>query len=167
MNMNFWATEDELETELTPREKALRDAFVKEYLQDYDHVQAAIRLGYKASIAAMYAKRFMEESYVLKKIAELEGRGVNPIQTIRTGLVREANFRGVGASHSARVSALTQLSKIEGMEKAPVGDRTMANGVMLHLTKDDIAKLTDSEIDAMVSIFSKLNITVATMPEAA
>lgn len=164
--VTFWPTGDEAEPELTPREKAMRDAFVKEYLLDYDPVQAAIKLGFKTAIAETYAKRFMNEAYVLKRIAELEGRGTDALKAIRTGLVREANFRGAGASHSARVSALAQLSKIEGMEKAPVPDRMAANGVVLHLTRDDIAKLSDTEIDTMVSIFSKLNITLATMPES-
>ena len=165
--MNFWPTDTEAEPELSDKEKALRNAFVRFYLENYDPVAAAIKLGYKAGIANTYATRFMEEPYVLRKIAECEGHGSNDLQVIKRGLVREANYRGAGSSHSARVSALTQLSKIEGMEKAPIGDRTALNGAVLHITPDDLSKLDDEELDVMVRIFSKLNVQVATMPQVA
>lgn len=162
----FWAADgDDAEPELSPRECALRDAFVREYLLDYNAGLAAIRLGYKASVANTYASRFLDEPYVQRKIKECE-RGNNDVATvIKSGLIREANYSGSGASHSARVSALTQLSRIEGIDKS-AGGAGAESKMVLHLTPDHIAQLSDEELDAVCSIFSKLGIDVATKPES-
>jgi hypothetical protein len=159
-----WSNEDH-DDELTPQEMALRDAFVREYLKDYHATKAAIRLGYKSGIAGEYAARFMNEPYVLRRIADTESNNGNVLDSIKSGLLREAHFNGPGSSHGARVSAYTQLSRIEGMDKSatPV---TNINQVMVHLTKEQIAMLSDNELDTLINAFQKMNITLATMPEA-
>lgn len=165
-NFKFWNTED-TEPELSEREKALRDAFVAQYVIDYDAVTAAIRLGFKSSIAATYAARFMEEPYVQRKIVEHERGATGDIPTvIKSSLLREATYKGAGSSHSARVSALTQLSKIEGMDKSG-GAQGGANGLVLNLSRDDIRKLDDDDLERMASILAKINIMVGTAPESA
>jgi hypothetical protein len=116
--------EPEEERQYSYREKALRDFFVKEYLVDYDQVAAAVRVGYGKSFAREFAARFMQEPYVLRRIAELEGVG-NPDdpedeatvkRRIMAGLIREANYRGPGSSQAARVAALSKLAQLHGME---------------------------------------------------
>lgn len=128
-------TEPEDGPELTFREKALRDKFVKEYLQDYDQVAAAMRIGYPKSYAREFAARFMEEPYVAKKIKELEQAVTeedieSERRRIKAGLVREANYFGPGASQAARVAALSKLAQMAGMD-APTrvqSELTGANG---------------------------------------
>lgn len=159
----FWVTE-ESDPELTPQEKALRDAFVAQYLLDYNPVKAAIRIGYKASIAGTYAARFMDESYVLRKIAELERGDEDIARVIKSGLVREANYNGPGASHGARVAAITQLSKIEKLDMSnqpAIAD----NQSSLRLTASDLKKLSDDDIDHLLRIFQTINVPMMTIPE--
>jgi len=158
----FWSSADEAEPELTPREKALRDAFVKEYLTDYHPVRAAIRLGFKAGIAETYADKFMRESYVLKQISSTEQSNGNIDGIIKNSLIKEANYFGPGSSASARVSALAQLAKNEGIEKSP---QTVVNTAVFHLSRENISKLDDSDLDDLVRIFGKMQVTLATVSE--
>lgn len=118
---------------LTDDERNLRDRFVKEYLEDYDQVQAAIRIGYSDQFAKDWASRFMREPYTLNRIKEIqagEEEGLTPEQLARkrriAQLERQANYYGPGSSHGARVSALTQICKLEGIE-APVKTVTDVN----------------------------------------
>lgn len=165
-NSQFWGSVEEKEPDLSAKEKALRDAFVREYLDDYNPVKACVRLGYKLTVAQTYATRFMEEPYVLKKISELQRNGGDVGSIIKSGLTREANFYGAGSSHGARVTALAQLSKIEGMEKS-AASTTNINQAVFHLTKENISKLDDEDLDKLVAIFSKMSIAIATAPEVA
>lgn len=115
-------TQAALHPELTTSEREIRDAFVREYLEDYNETEATIRIGFMASFAKDYAGKFMSEPYVLQKIKEREATlGIETDDDRRklqilAGLRREANYRGSGASHSARVNALTNLAKLYGME---------------------------------------------------
>lgn len=137
---SFWA-EQAVSSELSPKEKQLRDRFVDEYILDFDHIAAAMRIGFGASFAQTYAERFMQEPYVQKAIAdkqlalaederleaELDRR------RIRAALMREAHYRGPGSSHAARVSALAKLAAIRDMD-APTkikADVNLRGGVMM------------------------------------
>jgi len=128
--------EEAQERSYTHREKSLRDFFVKEYLTDYDAVQAAIRVGYPKSIAREYAVRFMEEPYVLREIAKKEAApGTEDEEAIlkkriMAGLIREANYRGPGSSQAARVAALAKLAHLNNMEpvKKIANELTGADG---------------------------------------
>lgn len=125
--------EDQRDPELTYRERALRDVFAQEYVTDYDAYHAAIRCGYAASYAREMATTLMGETYVQQKIKELEvlpaGQD-NPEQMkeyVVVGLRREAQYRGTGASPSARVAALSKISTIYGLD-APVKTRNEHTG---------------------------------------
>lgn len=113
-----------LHPELSESEKRIRDRFVAEYLEDYSQVEAAIRIGFMKSFAEDYAKKFLAEPYVQQKIMEAEHElGILTPDDRRkaevlAGLRREANYRGAGSSHGARVTALTNLAKLYGMEPA-------------------------------------------------
>lgn len=128
---------------LTKQERAVRQRFVAEYLEDYDEVGAALRLGYSAAFAEQYAKQFLSEPYTRKILKEKEAEfGVLPEgdlhrKKIVSGLYREAHSRF--NSGSARVAALTQLAKITGIE-APVKSEvklTEMDQDMSHLTLDE------------------------------
>ena len=113
--------EPDLRDTLTAPERSLRDKFVQEYLIDYDALQAAIRVGYSKSLAKQYATRFMLEPYTLQQIRLREAGPLDETpdaakQRVMVGLYREANYRGVGCSQSARVAALAKLAAIHGMD---------------------------------------------------
>jgi hypothetical protein len=123
-----------VEQYLTAPEKALRDRFVAQYLVDYDAYKACIRIGYTPPFAKEFSNRFLNEQYVLTKIAETEGtKGeVKPDEEaekkrIIAGLWREANNLGYGSSQSARVAALAKLSAFYGMD-APTKSKTELTG---------------------------------------
>lgn len=136
---SFWQAQQVALQSLSANERAVRDKFVKEYLYDYNQVEAAIRIGFPASFAASYAERFMGEPYVLQKIAEAELADADELEQletdrrrIRAALLREAHFIGPGASHAARVNALGKMASILDMD-APVkikSETTVRGGVM-------------------------------------
>lgn len=110
--------------ELNELEKKLRQQFVTEYLKDHSEVNAAVRCGYLRSVAVEYGMRLMQEPYVQQLIADATtAQPEDPYdeeelnkRRILNSLFREADDRTEGASHSARVSALSKLASIHGME---------------------------------------------------
>lgn len=107
---------------LTNPEKATRQQFVKEYLKDYNEYRACLRIGYSPLFAPDFSKRFMNEPYTLKLIAEAEG-GTLPgeefdedkeKQKILKALWREAN--NTASPAAARVAALAKLTAVFGMD---------------------------------------------------
>ncbi len=127
-----------VEQHLSSPEKALRDRFVVQYLVDYDAYKACIRIGYTPPFAKEFSARFMNEQYVLLKIAELENTSGTAKsdpkaeeeaekKRIIAGLWREANNLGYGSSQSARVAALAKLSAFYGMD-APTRSKTELTG---------------------------------------
>lgn len=125
--------------DLTWRERALRDLFVQEYLVDYDQFAAALRCGYSDAYAREQSVKLMNEAYVRQRIKDQEvlpAEDDNPEKMknyVVVGLRREANYRGAGASPSARVAALAKISSIYGLD-APTktkNEHTGADGTVL------------------------------------
>lgn len=117
-------SEDERAEELTDLDRQIRDQFAQEYLVDYDALAACVRIGFAKMFAENYAKKFMSETYVRNRIAQLQAHeALNPKQEanedkrrIRSMLFKEANYHGPGSSHGARVSALAKLASIYSMD---------------------------------------------------
>ena len=113
----------EMADTLTSTEKALRDRFVKEYMKDYDPLGAATRVGYSSSYAGQFAGQFMQEPYTRSAIAKAEealGGGSDTVKhrkRVVAMLYREANARGPGTSHGARVAALGRISTMLGLDE--------------------------------------------------
>jgi hypothetical protein len=115
-----------MQSELSPREKALRDEFIKQYLVDLDGWAAAIRVGFLRSVAAQYATMLLEEPYVRREITRLQmEEQADPTtkdafdrRMVRASLMREAHAKGPGSSHAARVQALAKLCNILEMDGA-------------------------------------------------
>lgn len=115
----------QMEPALNEREKALRDQFVKEFYFDRNPLAAARRLGFMEGFAEDYSVKFMKESYVRKKMKEYEENLLDDSpdhleekrRMVEQKLLAEANYHGPGSSHSARVSALTKLCALYGMDK--------------------------------------------------
>lgn len=143
--------------EMTEREKALRDAFVSEYLVDYDQVRAAMRCGFNRQFAQEYAKLFMDEPYVQKRINEVrfmktDERALEEYDKarIKSSLMHEAHYHGPGSSQAARVAALGKLAAMYGMEAPKKIEANVAHrgGVM---AVPGIAALDDWEQTASAS----------------
>lgn len=137
---SYWDT-SVMQSELSPAEKELRDKFVDQYLIDMDQVAAAMRIGFMRRVALTYSAQFMDEPYVVQRIADKQRAMVeNPKEEakkrkvdIEASLWREAHYRGPDSSHSARVSALAKLCNINDMDgTAKVkSEVTHRGGVML------------------------------------
>lgn len=120
--MSFWDPRV-LQTTLSPAEKQLRDNFVTQYLIDYDAWAACLRVGFVKSVAMTYAQELMEDPYVRREITRREAeKAANPeeekqgkTRQIEAWLVQQATYRGPGASHAARVSALKALAEMHKM----------------------------------------------------
>ena len=114
-------------------------AFAKNYLVDFDHRNAAIvTFGLTDS---EHARRvgldYIRHPLVLQALQaymnRIETDKVISRERILLGLLQEANYHGVGSSHSARVAAWAKLAKIMGMELEPKDEdaKKIAGGVML------------------------------------
>lgn len=145
--MSFW-NELVLQPALSPVEKELRDRFVAQYLIDYDAWAAALRVGFMKSVAMTYAQELMEDPYVRREISRLEQqKAANPEKEkdskqrqIESWLVAQANYRGPGASHAARVSALCALGKIHKLID-PEGDTAARDDSLIRAFREMATKV--------------------------
>lgn len=152
----FWDTRV-MEPVLTEEEIKLRNAFVVEYLKDYDQTAACMRLGFAHGFAEPYGKKFYAEAYVQKRIKEIETRVPTPAERkeidaqdaalVRSRLRYELHY-GTSAS---RVSALSKLAGLLGMDteaKKNPNDNKARGGVMM---VPGIADISEWEEAAMAS----------------
>jgi len=114
-----WAAMD---VELTQREKDLRNAFVDQYLIDFDEVAAAQRVGFQVAFAKDYAIKFMAEAYVRQRIEIVKHMKVDEKkmeqfdkETVRAILRKE--MHNPHTSGAARVQAASKMAAILGMDK--------------------------------------------------
>lgn len=127
---------------LTPKQQR----FVDEYLVDLNATQAAIRAKYSAKTANEQGARLLANASVQAAIAAaLKARSertrIDQDYVLR-GLKGEAEYRGEGASHAARVAAYTQLGKHLGMftDKFEVKE-----SATLHIVKKVVGVATDDQ----------------------
>lgn len=96
---------------LTPKQQR----FVDEYLIDLNATQSAIRAGYSPKTANEQGARLLVNVSISQAIeqsqAERRKRTLVTQDDVIRGLLTEAEWQGEGSSHSARVSAWTQLGK--------------------------------------------------------
>lgn len=123
------------EDRLTPAMKDRRDRFIAEYLVDFHGPNAILRSGGASSTAAKMAYEFLREPYVTRRIREvidsMEEADLINRKRILAGLIREANYTGIGASHGARVSAYSKLASILGMDAPQKVQHQVSGGVMV------------------------------------
>lgn len=122
---------------MKPQDRILREAFVTEYMFDYNPLTAAFRVGFKGASARAAAKRLMNEPGVQRLIRErmqaFDAESMVSAERILAGLLKEATREGPGSSHAARVGAWTNLAKIVGAggpEDEP-GTIKIQGGVMI------------------------------------
>lgn len=106
---------------LSEEEKALRDLFCLEYIKDFNEVQACIRMGFMATYAETYGRRYLEEPYVQQQIAALQRKQQLTEEEQREedkalimAVLRQAAQHGPYAS---RVQAAKQLAIMHGLDK--------------------------------------------------
>jgi hypothetical protein len=123
------------EDKLTPKMKLRRDMFITEFVSDFNAINAVLRSGGATSTAAKTAYQFMREPYVQRRIKEvidsMEEADIINRKRILAGLIREANYMGIGASHGARVSAYSKLASILGMDAPQKHQVQVSGGVMV------------------------------------
>lgn len=151
--------------EMSDREKALRDLFVREYLEDYNPIAACLRCGFMRSFAKEYAEKFMDEPYVRQQLQLLEQTAPVPNtgssdadqynkQRIVNGLFREAH--NMSSSGSARVAAFSKLAQIYQLDqpvKIDPNKNTKHRGGIIQVP--EIADVTEWE-EVAVSTQEKL-----------
>ena len=150
----------EFATALSENERDLRDRFVEQYLEDYNATLALIRCGYAKQYASDYSSRFMMEPYTQNRIAQrMKETGLTSDEEknksfIIKRLVGIINDQSNPAS--ARVSALTQLSKVQGVE-APIKTQTDVN---LKATGMDLSHLSLAELEEIKRLANGSNPSV-------
>lgn len=120
--------------ELIPaKDTAQLDRFVDEYLTDYDGTSAAIRCGIPRLNAVAYAKEWLQDPYVVQRMARVvDERTVDQLTTpqrVMAALLREAHTAPKAAD---RIRALTKAGEIlhAAIESAK-GKNGLGRGVLL------------------------------------
>lgn len=140
---------------LTAREKAVRDAFVKEYFKDFDYLRACTRVGFVESDAKEYAVKFRFCPYIQGQIAERQNQQPEEHSELDhdairakliNGLLEDAVYNGHGASHGARVKAKSELARLLDMEPAR---KVEANVVSEQKQTIDFDNMTEKERDLL------------------
>lgn len=158
----FWSNgaTNEVMTALTLQEKELRDMFVVEFLKDHDYRNAAIRIGFLPKYADQYAAEFAVDPYVKRRIEYEMTRPLTDeeasehkramIRRTEALLLKQAGYAGPGASHGARVSALSKLASIYGMDAPTKVEQTVQHkgGVMM---VPGVASIDEWEATAVTS----------------
>lgn len=110
--------------------------FVEQYLLCFNATEAARKMGYSGSSASSQGHDLFHHEFTQAELARryeqqaLESQGAR--QEIISMLYREANNHGDGSSHSARVRAQVQLSKVFGLETIQIDAKVEhGGGVML------------------------------------
>lgn len=132
------------EGNLNPKQKAMADEFVLQYLRDFNARQAYIRTHehfnpfdeITDNTAATKGYAMLRWPYVARKLRDqmdaAEEKNIVTRNEILFGLKREANYQGPGASHAARIGGWATLAKIMGMETKKVeATLAMKGGVMV------------------------------------
>lgn len=107
----------QLEPALTEKEVILRDAFVAEYLKDFDAYQACLRLGFQTTYAVQWASTLFNDGYVQRKIMFMTRKlEPSPEQDAMDRATVEVTLRKVmqRGSDSARVAAVREFRALKG-----------------------------------------------------
>ncbi len=107
----------QLEPALTEKEIILRDAFVSEYLKDFDAYKACLRLGFQSTYASTWSQTLIADGYVQRKLAFIMSKPVeSPEQEAMDRALVENSLRLVmqRGSDSARVAAAREFRAMRG-----------------------------------------------------
>lgn len=103
--------------QLTEREIAVRDFFVAEYQKDNDPYRACIRMGFLAAFAPDQAKAFMNDGYVLRKLAYLQSQANNPSEADKAEMLANLRWLSFNGTPASRAMATKQYMEAQGYIK--------------------------------------------------
>ena len=94
---------------------AKQQAFIEEYIVDFNGTQAAIRAGYSEHTANEQSSQLLAKLNIQEALAEALLARSDRVNITRDEVIgmlrREANFFDEGATHGGRVTAITQLGR--------------------------------------------------------
>lgn len=138
---------------LTKAQQVFREQFVREYVKDYNALAAALRIGLSYPFAIEYAPRILQEPYVQQclraaeeEIAQRESENdiAKKRAEVELALRKEAMYHGPDSKHSSRVSALSKLASIYGMEKNNRNDTLLVvNTTATEADKELVARMRE------------------------
>lgn len=102
---------------LTESEMAVRDLFVTEYQKDNDPYRACIRMGFLAAFAPDQAKAFMNDGYVLRKLAYLQQQANNPSDQDKAEMLANLRWLCFNGTPASRAQATKQYMEAQGYVK--------------------------------------------------
>lgn len=112
---------------LTEGEMAVRDMFVTEYIKDNDPYRACIRMGFLAAFAPDQAKVFMNDGYVLRKLAYLNGQNNQPNEQDRAEMLANLRWLSLNGTPASRATATKLYMEAQGyIKKNEDGDDARA-----------------------------------------
>lgn len=128
--------------QLTPKQ----ERFVEEYLKDLNATQAAIRAGYSAHTAEQQGPRLLgnvgiQEAIRVGQEARSKRTKIDADWVLRR-LKEEADAKGEGTSHSARVKALELFCKHLGL----FADETINLNLKGQVNVKHAAELSDDDL---------------------
>lgn len=102
---------------LTQSEMAVRDMFVTEYQKDNDPYRACIRMGFLAAFAPDQAKAFMNDGYVLRKLAWIQSQSNNPSDEDKAEMLANLRWLCFNGTPASRAQATKQYMEAQGYVK--------------------------------------------------
>ncbi len=121
-----------MEGQLNEREIAVRDFFVSEYVKDFDPFRACIRMGFLAAFAVDQAKTFMQDGYVLRKVAFLTTKPPTANDQDKAEMLANLRWLAHNGSPAVRVSATAKYMEAQGYLK---GDGTAEEEMIAKLSE--------------------------------
>lgn len=118
--------EDRTADNLSESARVFRDAFIREYIVDYNGKAALARCGIENPVTAgVRASQLLREPYVAARLSALV-RELRPVDVVTRGQVMSAMWKEANTAFlcSSRVAALAHLAKMLGMmesAEAPAG----------------------------------------------
>lgn len=120
-----------METPLTEKEIAVRDFFVQEYLKDNDPYRACIRMGFLAVFAPDQAKAFMNDGYVLRKLAYVNQQAAPSNEQDFAEMVANVRWLAFNGSGPVRAQASKLYMEVKGyIKKGDEGAEAHANALI-------------------------------------
>lgn len=96
-----------------------QEAFVREYLKDFNATQAAIRAGYSQKTAGSQGFDLLKKPEIQARLKAFQQKAAEATETenewVRRRLKEEADDFTEFASHSARIKALETVARLNGM----------------------------------------------------
>ena len=132
-------------------EKFIKDAYVNEYLKDFNEVQAAHRIGIEESKIKAFVNAMVNDQYVRNLIREkMRTMDESTIVTRSEILNHLKHIAFTTPSEDMRFKTWSKLAKLMGMEtihvKTETVDKSRLPEVNKEMTTEDLAAIYNDEI---------------------